>query len=166
MEVAGVPGAMVIVCLCDLWTLPHAIAAKKCTHETYQRQGYSNDLGEGQIRQALGVDLFRGDAVEGRRHRRALTLRRIEQSQHEADADGVSAAHKAVELRCLGDELVERLSTESVNLSLRAAPGAARSPAPQAGLRLYYKRPNAVDGSRERPRPRFFSRSMAKHEVN
>ena len=76
---------MVIVCLCGLWTLPHAIAAK-CTHETYQRQGYSHDLGESQIRQALGVDLLRGDAVEGRRHR-APALRRVEQAQHEADAD-------------------------------------------------------------------------------
>ena len=39
-------------------TLLHAIAAKKCTHETYQRQGYSNDLGEGQIRQALRTTIF------------------------------------------------------------------------------------------------------------
>jgi hypothetical protein len=55
VAVAGVSRAVVIVCL---WTLAHAIAAK-CTHETYPRQGYSNDLGEGQVRQALGVDLLR-----------------------------------------------------------------------------------------------------------
>ena len=67
-------------------TLLHAIAAKKCTHETYQRHGYSNDLGEGQIRQALGVDLLRRDAVERRRHR-APALRRVEQPEHEAHAD-------------------------------------------------------------------------------
>ena len=38
MEIAGLPGAVVtfnyVFC-----PLPHAIAAKKCTHETYQRQG-------------------------------------------------------------------------------------------------------------------------------
>ena len=38
MEVTGVPGAVVIVCLCNL-SAPNAIAAKKCTHETYQRKG-------------------------------------------------------------------------------------------------------------------------------
>ena len=73
--------------------LPHAIAAKKCTQETYQRQGYSNDLGEGHIRQALGVDLLRGDAVERRRHR-APALRRVEQPEHEADADAPGHHHR------------------------------------------------------------------------
>ena len=47
---------MVIVCLCNL-SAPNAIAAKKCTHETYQRQGESNDLGEGQIRHRHELDL-------------------------------------------------------------------------------------------------------------